>query len=1559
MPLQQINTKTPYVIHYLINTSSFMNYVYILKRLTLFSLIFLGSFLNTTQASHIPGANITYSCNPSNPLQYTFTLTVFRKCPGTHPASMAASYFTLTNDCGLTNPVVPTFNQVGTAVDVNQLCSSVTSNCSGGSQPGVWKYTYEATITLPANCNGWHMEYSLCCRDASSNLSGGSSNTMVTSTTLNTLNAPCNNSPVVTAPPIPYACTNTNYNYCLTTFDPEGDSMSFSLIAPLGANQVPIGHQGGFSISQPLNNFSLDPRTGCLSLNHPNVGNYVVAILIREWDANGNILSEIIHDFQIMIINCTNTPPANPPNGGFTNFTGTGNVLSPNNIAVCYGDQVCFDVVFSDANTNDILTIVTDGTTLLPGATFSQTGTNPVTGTFCWTAQPGYLNDVVTFTVEDNGCPVLGTSGFAVDFDISTGVYAGPGATICGSQTTQLQAYGATAYTWTPSTGLSCTNCPNPIASPSTTTTYTVTGNLVGSCSNSSTVTVHVVPDFPLTLTPASATICANELVQLSATGPAARGPFTYSWTPTQGLSDPNISNPIATPTTSTSYVVDVTAANGCTMSGTVPVTVSGIGPTVSISPVDTTICPGTSAQLTSTAVIYPLSCGISTSGCTGNVSQAILGTDVTATTTYSPFYGSTSTSSNFTKKIQYIYTAAELNAMGYYGGTIQELALYISTSTNYTYNNVEIWMGCTSQDQFSNNSFIPGSSLTQVFGPVNNLNLTNNGWHTFNITDWDWDGTSNLIIQFCTREQGANGSESVRYSNTSPAYRCMQYATSSTSINSCNNATGSRYNRRANMRFTICQQTVGSPTYSWAPATGLSSSSTANPIASPTDTTTYILNVTDANSGCTGSAIAKVNVLNLHLSTSPANSVSMCLGDPAVSLGAQLYEDGSPIAIGATQSYNEATSATLPMCSNVSGGDHTVTFNSGVPDAVGNVTFTLCMVGDFGSTSENFIVYGEGGVNLGTYNKTTAGATYSDCGTTPFCNTITITQAQWNLWNTDGQVVFTIDVNTNVNNFCSVGGGSGNSSCVTTANVGYMAVLGANYVWSPSAGLSSVSIQNPTANPSSSRTYVVRSEYASCTLTDTIDIVVSTPSTAPNLPTVGSLCPNTTFTLTASGGTAGAGSSIEWYTGPNGTGTWLGSGANYSFVPTNGQTIYARREGACNNTPDVARTIQVKHYVYGPNAISTAQYCTDNNGWHHFYNNNEILLSIQGDLTGAPTGFPEITIWDNGTWYQQTQGPFTPASCAFSGVSPGEERFEMERSWNVDFGGGTLNPPYNVRFYYEQSERTAIENAAANWMATYPACGYSYKYANPQGLYWFKNVGSNYTAPDYDGLHLSATTGMTSNGINYGEFTGVTSFSGGTAGIILEPLLLLPVQWLYFDGETDQTVNHLRWATESEQNTEHFNVERSRDGIHFESIGMVAAQGQATTTKHYTFDDNNPFEGENYYRLELVEKDGKTTLSNTILLMLDADGLGYSFYPNPTQNLVYYQYEAEEKEHLKVKILDVLGKEVGSMELNSEVGLNKIPVDLSSYANGTYMIRVHNEQTGQVHTSKVIKNKP
>ena len=139
-------------------------------------------------------------------------------------------------------------------------------------------------------------------------------------------------------------------------------------------------------------------------------------------------------------------------------------------------------------------------------------------------------------------------------------VNAGTDVSVCDNESVQLSASGAVSYSWSPPTGLSCTNCQSPIASPPATTIYTVTGTDAFGCSNTDEVTVDVLPAPVVTVTPTDTTVSPGQPVQLLATGAD-----TYSWMPTTGLSDPTGPNPTVTLTTSTCYTVTGTAVNGCT----------------------------------------------------------------------------------------------------------------------------------------------------------------------------------------------------------------------------------------------------------------------------------------------------------------------------------------------------------------------------------------------------------------------------------------------------------------------------------------------------------------------------------------------------------------------------------------------------------------------------------------------------------------------------------------------------------------------------------------------------------------------------------------------------------------------------------------------------------------------------------------------------------------------------------------------------------------------------------------------------------------------------------
>jgi gliding motility-associated-like protein len=132
-------------------------------------------------------------------------------------------------------------------------------------------------------------------------------------------------------------------------------------------------------------------------------------------------------------------------------------------------------------------------------------------------------------------------------------------ATICEGAQIELEASGGSAFSWSPATGLSAVNTSNPIAKPTTTTTYTVTISN-GSCSIDKTITVKV-NKLPNADAGADGKILAGETIKLN--GAAKGDAVSYYWTPTDYLDDPTKLEPTARPPKDMTYTLNVTSPCG------------------------------------------------------------------------------------------------------------------------------------------------------------------------------------------------------------------------------------------------------------------------------------------------------------------------------------------------------------------------------------------------------------------------------------------------------------------------------------------------------------------------------------------------------------------------------------------------------------------------------------------------------------------------------------------------------------------------------------------------------------------------------------------------------------------------------------------------------------------------------------------------------------------------------------------------------------------------------------------------------------------------------------
>jgi gliding motility-associated-like protein len=219
------------------------------------------------------------------------------------------------------------------------------------------------------------------------------------------------------------------------------------------------------------------------------------------------------------------------------------------------------------------------------GSLSSATIANPV-------ATPP-ITTAYTVTVTDgNGC--TNNDVVIVTVNALPAANAGQDAAMCSGSSIGLSASGGNSYAWLPAASLSNSSIANPVATPSVTTVYTVTVIDGNGCTNSDNVSI-TVNALPIADAGQDLTVCNGTSVALTATGGSS-----YLWTPAATLDNPAVSSPIATPSSTTSYTVTVTDANGCVNNDSITVTIT-TSQTAFAGP-DLTICSGGSVQINTTA---------------------------------------------------------------------------------------------------------------------------------------------------------------------------------------------------------------------------------------------------------------------------------------------------------------------------------------------------------------------------------------------------------------------------------------------------------------------------------------------------------------------------------------------------------------------------------------------------------------------------------------------------------------------------------------------------------------------------------------------------------------------------------------------------------------------------------------------------------------------------------------------------------------------------------------------------------------------------------------------
>lgn len=781
-------------------------------------------------------------------------------------------------------------------------------------------------------------------------------------------------------------------------------------------------------------------------------------------------------------------------------------------------------------------------------------------GTFLWSPSTGLscttcANPVstptgpITYTLTVTNDCGSASDEIAISYPVPPSANAGPDITICPGGSTTLAGSGSGTVDWSPAGSLSCTNCINPVASPSVTTVYTF--SVTGSCgTNTDQVTVTMAT--PTASISGNTTVCSGQTTTLTASGG-----ISYVWS--TGAS----TNPITdNPTTVTSYTVTSTDGNGCTATDIITVNPSPL-PTANAGS-DVSICSGSVTTLTATgngtylwAPATDLSCTTCanpTANPTGNTTYTLTVTNNCGSTNDEVLVSITlipSVNAGADASIC-IGQSASLNASGSGTYNWSPTAGLSCTScanpvanptgtTNYTVTITDV-CGTASDVVTVNVNLLPTPAIsgngTICQGTADTLVATGGGTYL-----WNGGSTNDSLIV----SPGGTTGYTVTVTTSAGCFDTASFTVNVNSVTAVISGTANTVCTGGSSTLTAS----GGGTYVWN--TGSSASSL---VVTPTSSAAYSVVVTDSF-GCTDSDTYSVSV-----TVQPTASVSVSGAISTVCSGTAATLNASG---GANYSWSTGASTSSIVVSPTASSNYTVTVSNGACSSTASLGITVNPVptASITAAAQTSICIGNcntlsasGGVTyvwspggqtdvsvivcpsaLASYTVTTTDA--NGCtddatvlinvlpqvvagitGDTVICNgDATLLSAQGGgtySWNTgattssisvspaaasgytvlvsNGACTDTAVINVSVDPSPSATG----TASPYTINIGATTTLSAvtstgTYTWSPTNGLSCDTCQNPAANPTVTTIYtVMTTDSNGCTAMDTVIVYVT-----------------------------------------------------------------------------------------------------------------------------------------------------------------------------------------------------------------------------------------------------------------------------------------------------------------------------------------------------------------------------------------------------------------------------------------------------------------------------------
>lgn len=173
----------------------------------------------------------------------------------------------------------------------------------------------------------------------------------------------------------------------------------------------------------------------------------------------------------------------------------------------------------------------------------------------------------------------------------------------------------------------------------------------------------------------------------------------------------------------------------------------------------------------------------------------------------------------------------------------------------------------------------------------------------------------------------------------------------------------------------------------------------------------------------------------------------------------------------------------------------------------------------------------------------------------------------------------------------------------------------------------------------------------------------------------------------------------------------------------------------------------------------------------------------------------------------------------------------------------------------------------------------------------------------------------------------------------------VLPVSLMTFDARRVSNGVSINWSTASESNNARFEIERANDNGVFVKIGDKEGAGNSNRTLSYNFIDNNPFNGNNYYRLKQIDFDGRHEYYGPKVVYYSLETLNASYIYKLSANEYHIVIHAKSQHQATLSIGNLNGQKVYEQKVILKEGENTYPISLAGVADGVYLLNLSSKE--------------